>query len=210
MGNSKSKLAKKRFLILGLNESGQSTIVDHKSDGLPGLPGPICGFPIDCWIDGKNNIEYISWETSSKNESSRHLWQKLYSDTTALMWYVDGNDESKFVESGTELHKILNHPLFPSNIPFATFINTNNPNQECKVKEALGLYYIGYLSNDFFINLNDGSNVFTKMNIPISVIQIIIQFLNFGIKQTKEIYVKTGLLSNYDEHDAWKFLLDKL
>ncbi|CCK70472.1 Arf family GTPase CIN4 KNAG_0E02100 [Huiozyma naganishii CBS 8797] len=97
-----------RCLLLGLDNSGKSTVVDSllpAEEREPENITPTLGFQIQSVvIDGQYNVSL--WDIGGQ-VTLRPFWENYFDRTDALLWCVDVNAQLRFDESIQELRSLI-------------------------------------------------------------------------------------------------------
>lgn len=93
-----------RILVLGLDNSGKTTILKKLSDEDVEHIMPTQGFNIKSVVhDGfKLNV----WDIGGQ-KSIRPYWKNYYENTDAMVYVIDSADKRRLDEAGTELSSLL-------------------------------------------------------------------------------------------------------
>ncbi|ODV83938.1 hypothetical protein CANARDRAFT_177371 [[Candida] arabinofermentans NRRL YB-2248] len=109
MGGSFSKLfgsksKEIRMLMLGLDNSGKTTILYKLKLGKAEKTVPTVGFNVET-IKYKNMI-MNTWDVGGQ-ERIRALWRHYFSGTDALIFVIDSNDQDRMSDAKKELYKVI-------------------------------------------------------------------------------------------------------
>ncbi|XP_071793675.1 ADP-ribosylation factor-like protein 3 [Asterias amurensis] len=102
---AETDLPEKRILVLGLDNSGKSSLLrclTHSESSGP--PDPTEGFNVMC-VQTKAATLNI-WEVGGQ-QSVRLYWENFIKGTDVLVFVVDAVDEARLPEAKEELHKLL-------------------------------------------------------------------------------------------------------
>ena len=106
-----------RILVLGLDNSGKTTILKALSNEDISQISPTHGFNIkNLSHDGfKLNV----WDVGGQ-KVLRNYWANYFDNTDALVYVIDSSDEKRLEESGNELQKLLEviYHLYHYSYPF--------------------------------------------------------------------------------------------
>ncbi|CAD5116962.1 DgyrCDS5801 [Dimorphilus gyrociliatus] len=122
IGNDKEESRSKRILVLGLDNSGKSTIIhglSAKKKGETFVSKPTEGFNIVCIEDSMN-----FWEVGG-SPKYRTYWPKFLDnahDLALLIYVIDSADSSRMSESSDALQMVLAHENM-KNVPLLLCAN---------------------------------------------------------------------------------------
>ncbi|GFR46895.1 hypothetical protein Agub_g8539 [Astrephomene gubernaculifera] len=92
------------LLILGLSNSGKSTVVARLTKEPVEDVAPTVGFAVESVkIEGLA----VTMFDMSGNQRYHELWQHYYKDTTAIMFVLDSADRARFAEADAVLQEVL-------------------------------------------------------------------------------------------------------
>jgi ADP-ribosylation factor-like protein 3 len=93
-----------RILVLGLDNSGKTTILKSLSDEDISQIMPTHGFNIKNL--SHEGVKLTVWDVGGQ-ESLREYWGNYFEGTDALVYVIDSADRKRLEESGKELQKLL-------------------------------------------------------------------------------------------------------
>jgi len=93
-----------RILMLGLDNSGKTSILYRLKLGQPKKTIPTIGFNVET-LEYKN-IAFTVWDVGGQ-EKLRTLWRHYYANTQALIFVVDSSDRARLQEAAAELHRLI-------------------------------------------------------------------------------------------------------
>jgi len=145
MGHSISKVwnrlkARKptRFLFLGLDAAGKTTIVYKLKLGEVITTMPTIGFNVE-QVTYKN-ITLTAWDVGGRGKI-RPLWRHYYKNTDAIIFVVDSNDQDRIDDSKDYEHS-AKEELFRTlaedelvNVPLLVFANKQDLPRSMKIQE---------------------------------------------------------------------------
>jgi len=108
-----------QILILGLDASGKTTILNRLKHGEHTVTVPTIGFNHESFKYG--NLTFSAFDIGGQDKF-RKMWHHYYSNSDAIVFIVDAADKQRFPTAQTELHKLLTNPTLQS-IPFLIFAN---------------------------------------------------------------------------------------
>ena len=108
-----------QILILGLDASGKTTIINRLKTGTNAVTVPTIGFNTETIQYG--NLTFRAWDIGGQ-DSIRKLWHHYYPGTDGIVFIVDSSDKRRFHLAMMELHALMRNPLL-QNIPFLIFAN---------------------------------------------------------------------------------------
>ncbi|PNH03535.1 ADP-ribosylation factor-like protein 6 [Tetrabaena socialis] len=92
------------LLVLGLSNSGKSTVVARLTKEPVEDVAPTVGFAVETVkLDGLT----VTMFDMSGNQRYQELWKHYYKDTTAIMFVLDAADNARFAEADTVLRELL-------------------------------------------------------------------------------------------------------
>lgn len=97
----------RKILILGLNNSGKSTLIKQISSGTTALSHflkPTAGFNITIIQKGEYTLNIFEL---GGEEKVRQFWNTYFEDTDLLVFVVDASDQSKLPVAANELKNLL-------------------------------------------------------------------------------------------------------
>ena len=98
---------KLRFVMLGLDAAGKTTILHKLRLGEVVTTIPTIGFNVETVVH--KNITFVTWDVGGKDKI-RPLWRHYYEGTSALIFVVDSHDHDRMSAQGTardELARML-------------------------------------------------------------------------------------------------------
>jgi len=112
-----------RILVVGLDNSGKSTIINHIKPNKEKLQEivPTVGFKVETF--SKRNITFTMFDMSGQSRY-RTIWEHHYHDAEAIIFVLDSADRARICVAKDELIDILNHKhIAGRNIPILFFAN---------------------------------------------------------------------------------------
>ena len=132
---------KAQILILGLDASGKTTIINRLKTGTNAVTIPTIGFNTETFEFG--NLTFTAFDIGGQ-DNIRALWHHYYEGADAIVFVVDSADQARFRQVSTELQKLLCTPTL-QHIPFLIFANKqdlSNAATTASIKNALKLHTI--------------------------------------------------------------------
>jgi len=108
-----------RILLLGLDNSGKTSILKKLSDEQIAHIMPTQGFNIKSIV--KDGFKFNVWDLGGQ-KAIRPYWKTYYDNTNALIYVVDSSDNRRLEESANELRALLREVKL-SGIPLLVFAN---------------------------------------------------------------------------------------
>ncbi|KAM9853756.1 ADP-ribosylation factor-like protein 14 [Aulostomus maculatus] len=105
MGMHGSK-TQKQVLMLGLNESGKTTLLYKLKYNESVVTVPTVGFNVETLETDRSSPGLTVWDVGGQKKMRPH-WRHHYADTAGLVFVVDSSDQRRLDESRKTLHKIL-------------------------------------------------------------------------------------------------------
>jgi len=118
-----SKKKDANVLIVGLDNSGKSSIINHfKNSDLKAVSiNPTVGFNVEKFTVKSLNL---TCNDMSGQTRYRNLWEHYYGETDGIVFVVDSSDRMRIVVSKEELSSMLDHPVLKNrNVPILFFAN---------------------------------------------------------------------------------------
>jgi small GTP-binding protein len=123
-----------QILILGLDASGKTTILNRLKHGDHTVTIPTIGFNHESFTYG--NLTFSAFDIGGQTKF-RKLWHHYYSNTDAIVFVVDAVDKARFGTAQTELHALMANPVL-QNIPFLIFANKQDLPNSATTAELTG------------------------------------------------------------------------
>jgi len=93
-----------RFLFLGLDNAGKTTILKKlNGEDITGV-SPTLGFNIKTFVHGRYTLSI--WDVGGQR-TLRPYWRNYFEQTDALVWVVDSGDRLRMGDCKEELHNLL-------------------------------------------------------------------------------------------------------
>ncbi|EDW74797.1 uncharacterized protein Dwil_GK15871 [Drosophila willistoni] len=121
----KIKKDKMTILVLGLNNSGKSTIINHfkKSNDQNAIMVPTVGFMIEQFYSMGVNIKAIDMSGATRY---RNLWEHQFKNCQGIIYVIDSSDRMRFVVIKDELDLVLQHPDLSRSVPILFYGNKSD------------------------------------------------------------------------------------
>ncbi|KDO23717.1 hypothetical protein SPRG_10495 [Saprolegnia parasitica CBS 223.65] len=141
------KKAVVRILVVGLDNSGKTTLVNHlkprKSQATEVVP--TVGFQVEEFA--KHNLSFTVFDMSGQSRY-RSLWENYYQDVQAIIFVMDSTDTIRMCVVKDELEQILAHKdLAPKKIPILFFANKMDLAHSLTPVECMGQLELEKLTN---------------------------------------------------------------
>merc|ERR1712167_426713 len=96
-----------RILVLGLDNSGKTTILKKLSDEDISHIMPTQGFNIKSLVHDSGNAKFKLnvWDIGGQ-KTIRPYWRNYFDQTDALVYVIDSSDRRRMQESGQELNEL--------------------------------------------------------------------------------------------------------
>jgi len=138
-----------RILMLGLDNSGKTSILYQLKLGQPKRTVPTIGFNVET-LEYKN-IAFTVWDVGGQ-EKLRALWRHYFASTQALIFVVDSSDRPRLEEAATELHRLIKEEELHNSL---LLVFANNPDlpgacNAAEISELMKLYP-PYISRSCYI-----------------------------------------------------------
>ncbi|RZF42155.1 hypothetical protein LSTR_LSTR012667 [Laodelphax striatellus] len=131
-----------KVLVVGLNNSGKSTIINHlKSDDEKSTEiVPTIGLSVEKF---KNQKVYFTALDMSGQGRYRDLWEHYYKECEGIIFVIDSSDRLRLAVAKEELDMLIQHPdvagRFVPLLFFANKMDLRDALSSVKVAAALGL-----------------------------------------------------------------------
>jgi small GTP-binding protein len=112
------------ILILGLDASGKTTILNRLKTGENKVTIPTIGF--NCEHIRFGRLSFIGFDLGGQS-SIRKLWHNYFENADAIVFVIDSSDRARFREVYTELCNLTNH-RYLDNCPILIFANKQDLN----------------------------------------------------------------------------------
>lgn len=108
-----------RLLVLGLDNSGKTTILKRLSDEEISHVMPTQGFNVKSLV--QNDVTLNVWDIGGQ-KSIRPYWRNYFDHTDALIYVIDSADQKRMEETGVELDQLLGEDKLEG-VPILIFAN---------------------------------------------------------------------------------------
>ena len=108
-----------RLLVLGLDNSGKTTILKRLSDEEISHVMPTQGFNVKSLV--QNDVTLNVWDIGGQ-KSIRPYWRNYFDHTDALVYVIDSSDQKRMEETGVELDQLLGEEKLEG-VPVLIFAN---------------------------------------------------------------------------------------
>eukprot|EP01098_Paradermamoeba_levis_P010872 TRINITY_DN4584_c0_g1_i1.p1 TRINITY_DN4584_c0_g1~~TRINITY_DN4584_c0_g1_i1.p1 ORF type:complete len:183 (-),score=23.12 TRINITY_DN4584_c0_g1_i1:64-612(-) len=102
-----------RIVILGLDNSGKTTILYKLKLGETVQTTPTIGFNVE--TVQKKNLIFSVWDVGGQDQI-RGLWRHYFLNTQAVIFTIDCNDGARLKEAKDELWKVLESPELANSV----------------------------------------------------------------------------------------------
>ncbi|KAL9643802.1 hypothetical protein ABK040_013287 [Willaertia magna] len=153
MGSFSSKPKPKRVLLLGLDNSGKTSLLYSLSCGKFAQPIPTIGYNLEILV--YKNYELNVFDVGGKQEI-RSFWNVYYKGTDAVIFVIDGSDVSRFDEAKKELLKLVESEHL-SDVPYLLFINKSDV-KKCNLEELKRCLFTFHSISSKFVFPNSTKN----------------------------------------------------
>ncbi|KAJ6649588.1 ADP-ribosylation factor-like protein 6 [Pseudolycoriella hygida] len=138
------KLKKEQIniLVVGLNNSGKSTIVNHfkNPEEKSLVTVPTVGFSVEKFQN--QGVNFTAFDMSGAGRY-RSLWEHHFKSSQGIVFVIDSSDRMRLVVVKDELDTLLHHPdIVDRKVPILLFANkmdTPEALSSVKIAAALGL-----------------------------------------------------------------------
>lgn len=130
-----------RILVLGLDNSGKTTILKRLSDEEISQVTPTQGFNVKSLM--QNDFKLNVWDIGGQ-KSIRPYWRNYFDHTDAIIYVIDSSDQKRMEETGVELDQLLNEEKLDG-VPLLVFANKQdllNSLSSEEISEGLNLLNI--------------------------------------------------------------------
>jgi len=131
-----------QILVVGLDNSGKSSLVDKlkprtKGSKAPFEATPTVGFLVDTFR--YQNLSFTCFDMSGQSRF-RSLWETYYDGVEAIVFVVDSSDKIRVCVAKDELEELLSHEAVAHNpIPILFFANKMDIDDALTPKECTDL-----------------------------------------------------------------------
>jgi len=108
-----------RLLVLGLDNSGKTTILKRLSDDDISQVMPTQGFNVKSLV--QNGVTLNVWDIGGQ-KSIRPYWRNYFDHTDAMIYVIDSADQKRMEETGVELDQLLDEEKLDG-VPVLIFAN---------------------------------------------------------------------------------------
>jgi len=121
-GGSSSKGKQHRIIVVGLDNSGKSTIIAWLKPKKAVQPEvvPTVGFSVEEF--NKNGLAFTVFDMSGQGRY-RNLWEHYYKEVGGIIFCIDSTDKIRMCVAKDELETMLGHAELPGNTPILFFAN---------------------------------------------------------------------------------------
>lgn len=130
-----------RILVLGLDNSGKTTIIRSLSDESILQVSPTQGFNVKSLIQGGFKLNV--WDVGGQ-KSIRPYWRNYFNNTDGIVYVIDSADRRRMEETGIEIHQLLEEESLEG-IPLLIFANKQdliNALKPAEISDGLNLHII--------------------------------------------------------------------
>ena len=130
-----------RILVLGLDNSGKTTILKRLSDEQIDNVMPTQGFNVKSLVHG--DLALNVWDIGGQ-KSIRPYWRNYFDHTDALVYVIDSSDHKRMEETGLELDGLMCEEKL-ENVPILIFANKQDlmsAHSSDEISEGLNLVSI--------------------------------------------------------------------
>lgn len=127
------------ILILGLDASGKTTILNRLKYGDNMVTVPTIGF--NCEHIKFGNLSFIGWDIGGQDKI-RKFWHNYFENADAVVFVVDSSDRNRFPSVRKELTNLTQHSYL-KDCAFLVFANKqdlSNAAKTSEIEEALELH----------------------------------------------------------------------
>jgi len=110
MGGTFGKQKPRKLLIVGLDNSGKSTIINFlkpRKEKKKDVQATV-GFQTESFLWKKHNVKFTAFDMSGQGRY-RNLWEYYYQDVEAIIFVVDAADTVRMCVVKDELDSLLGH-----------------------------------------------------------------------------------------------------
>ncbi|CAL6053921.1 ADP-ribosylation_factor like protein 2a [Hexamita inflata] len=141
MGGGSSKKVEQKILILGLDNSGKTTILRALANEDPTSIMPTQGFNAKSLVVSGQQL--ICFDVGGQKQI-RNYWSHYFGDAKALVWVVDSADSRRLEEVAAELSLCIDDPKL-AGVPLLVLANKQDLETSLKpsdICDKLGLWAI--------------------------------------------------------------------
>jgi len=110
MGGVFGKHKPRKLLIVGLDNSGKSTIINcmkPRKEKKKDVQATV-GFQTETFLWKKHNVKFTAFDMSGQGRY-RNLWEYYYQDVEAIIFVIDASDTVRMCVVQDELNSLLRH-----------------------------------------------------------------------------------------------------
>jgi ADP-ribosylation factor-like protein 6 len=110
MGGVFGKQKPRKLLIVGLDNSGKSTIINFmkpRKEKNKDVQATV-GFQTETFLWKKHNVKFTAFDMSGQGRY-RNLWEYYYQDVEAIIFVIDASDMVRMCVVQDELNALLQH-----------------------------------------------------------------------------------------------------
>jgi len=119
------------ILILGLDASGKTTVMNRIRYGDNRLTIPTIGF--ECEHIQIGSLSFVGFDLGGQ-DAIRHLWHHYFENADAVVFVIDSNDRDRFQIVKDELRNLSSHSYL-KDCPFLIFANKQDLGNAANVTE---------------------------------------------------------------------------
>merc|ERR1719271_899001 len=111
-----------RILVVGLDNSGKSTIIAwlKPKKGVQPEVVPTVGFQVEEFT--KDGLAFTIFDMSGQGRY-RNLWEHYYAEVGGIIFCVDSTDKIRMCVAKDELEQMISHADLPRDVPIVFFAN---------------------------------------------------------------------------------------
>jgi ADP-ribosylation factor-like protein 6 len=122
LAGGSSASSKHRILVVGLDNSGKSTILAwlKPKKAVQSEVVPTVGFQVEEF--SKNGLAFTAFDMSGQGRY-RNLWEHYYNEVGGIIFCIDSTDKIRMCVAKDELETMLAHQSLPQGVPIVFFAN---------------------------------------------------------------------------------------
>jgi len=123
MGSGASKRSAANIVVVGLDNSGKTTIINRLKPGEAQSSNivPTVGFTVEKFQ--YRSLQLIAFDMSGQGRY-RNMWEHYYRDCNGIIFVIDSSDKLRLAVAREELDQLLAHPeIRERRVPILFFAN---------------------------------------------------------------------------------------
>jgi len=147
MGGSPGKSSVANVVVVGLDNSGKTTIINRlkPADAQQMDVVPTIGFTVEKLR--ARSLQLTAFDMSGQGRY-RNLWEHYYKDCHGIIFVVDSADKLRIAVAKDELDQLLQHPdISARHVPILLFANKMDARESLSSVKCTGMLELGKINN---------------------------------------------------------------